>query len=136
MTTPGDEFDGIVRGSAAKVERAAARARRVGLTLVAMLVAVSLTVTTTLAWLVVQARQEARDRARTDVFGEAVILCVLDELGELRSAAQTHYREQSEAHAQRPRVTAPPLAEQVGPSGAERLARACQPILDELRKED
>lgn len=126
----------LVRDVAERVEQDAKRARRLGLALVALIVAVSLLTSVSLLYLVTAARREATQRARSAQFGESVVLCLLDELGELRAAAEAHYQEMAEVHAkpvERPSER-PTIEEQAPPEAAERLERACAPVLEGLRK--
>lgn len=126
----------LVRDVAQRVEQDAARARRLGLALVSLIVAVSLLTSVSLLYLVTASRHEENERARTAQFGESVVLCLLDELGELRASADGHYEEMAQVHAkpvERPSGR-PTVEEQAPPEAAERLERACAPVLEGLRK--
>ena len=132
----------VVRETAKLVERRSAWATRIGLALVALITSAALALVGAVGYLVWDTRRDNQDqaeelekRAKAEAFGNLVILCVLDELGELRGSAEAHYRD-AEKDTERPvRPGRPSLEDQATPEVAEELERACQPVLDELRKQ-
>lgn len=122
-----------------RMEHAARRARTLGTVwvVVALLfVGGSLGTIAYTAWKVKElteadvARREASRRQAE--FGRDLARCSLQELGELRAAAEAHYEAMAQVHAQRTRDTRPSLDEEA-PEVTEKLERACVKVIEQLR---